>query len=580
MQNVRNAAQPRNLNIFSFQPECAAAGPALLAPPRHERHNYNTASRSMSAQGDAGGSPVSVIAVGAICSASASAAERVCDGVAPDESCLDTSIMRRPSSSAAAARRSTGGLKPDISGDRRRLGLWRRELPDAVLRHVGGGAARRRRRGAAAAERACLISGATGAPDPATARGRLRNLLVSSAAALSDAPPDNVFGAGLADAFAAVQKTLPVYGGPASLVLGGNTSTGATLTPAQLGFTDPDSCPITRLSWTGGCESSPAASLSCPFGPVSLKIAASNNGVSFSDPSPLDLTVTNFAVGALPGEVQVDAGRPAQFQVSLTPVGGPFPSAIALACTRLPAGTACNFDSPTVTPGGDVAQVNLTITTTARSAASAPAAGMDSHRASDAAGRSMALWAALGFAIAAVLAGGLIRRRPRIRVAHAAGGLGAAALAATYIACGGGGSNPTPSDPAVSLAPASISFGNTPLQSSSTPQTVTLTNTGAAALTISSIVSSGDFSDTTTCGGSVAAKASCTIAVTFSPTASGARSGALTISDNAAGSPHVVALAGTGTSQPGGTPAGIYQIDVLGTSGNLVQSSVITLRVQ
>jgi hypothetical protein len=43
VQNVRGAAQPRNLNIFSFEPECAASGPALLAPPRHERHNYNTA---------------------------------------------------------------------------------------------------------------------------------------------------------------------------------------------------------------------------------------------------------------------------------------------------------------------------------------------------------------------------------------------------------------------------------------------------------------------------------------------------------------------------------------------------------
>ena len=74
VQNVRDAAQPKHLNIFSIQPECAAAGPQLLAPPRHERHNYNTATRSVSAQGDAGGSPVAVIAVGAICSASAAAA--------------------------------------------------------------------------------------------------------------------------------------------------------------------------------------------------------------------------------------------------------------------------------------------------------------------------------------------------------------------------------------------------------------------------------------------------------------------------------------------------------------------------
>src|SRR5205807_6188734 len=42
VQNVQNGAQAKHLNIFSFQPECATAGPQVLAPPRHERHNYNT----------------------------------------------------------------------------------------------------------------------------------------------------------------------------------------------------------------------------------------------------------------------------------------------------------------------------------------------------------------------------------------------------------------------------------------------------------------------------------------------------------------------------------------------------------
>ena len=54
VQNVGNAAQPKRLNLFSFQPECASAGPQVLAPPRHERHNFNTATRSISAQSDAG----------------------------------------------------------------------------------------------------------------------------------------------------------------------------------------------------------------------------------------------------------------------------------------------------------------------------------------------------------------------------------------------------------------------------------------------------------------------------------------------------------------------------------------------
>src|SRR5262249_57942154 len=43
VQNVRDAAQPRNLNLFGFQPECATAGPGLIASGHHERFNYNTA---------------------------------------------------------------------------------------------------------------------------------------------------------------------------------------------------------------------------------------------------------------------------------------------------------------------------------------------------------------------------------------------------------------------------------------------------------------------------------------------------------------------------------------------------------
>src|SRR5262249_11844981 len=94
-------------------PECARAGPATLAPPRHERHNYNTASRSVAAQSDAGGAPVGVVAVGAICSASAAAAGRFSSG-APGESCLDTS---NPTAEFFSLPRPTidGRLKPDIT---------------------------------------------------------------------------------------------------------------------------------------------------------------------------------------------------------------------------------------------------------------------------------------------------------------------------------------------------------------------------------------------------------------------------------------------------------------------------------
>ena len=109
IQNVNDAAAPRQLNVFSFQPQCAAGGPRLLADGRHERHNYNTPSRSLSAQSDAGGSPVSVISVGAICSASSIASGVFLGSRAPSESCNDRDAADHSGPTAAAARRSTAG---------------------------------------------------------------------------------------------------------------------------------------------------------------------------------------------------------------------------------------------------------------------------------------------------------------------------------------------------------------------------------------------------------------------------------------------------------------------------------------
>src|SRR5207244_3900870 len=97
------------------------------------------------------------------------------------------------------------------------------------------------------------------------------------------------------------------------------------------------------------------------------------------------------------------------------------------------------------------------------------------------------------------------------------------------------------------LAPTSLDFGNQLLATTSAPMTVTLTNTGAAALTINSFAPSGDFAATSTgasaCPTSpatLAAGGTCTINVTFTPTASGARTGTLSLADNASGSPQIM----------------------------------------
>jgi len=104
--------------------------------------------------------------------------------------------------------------------------------------------------------------------------------------------------------------------------------------------------------------------------------------------------------------------------------------------------------------------------------------------------------------------------------------------------------------PAVWVSAGSLSFGNQSLGSTSIPRTILLSNNGSAAITISSVVASANFAETNTCGNSVAAGASCTITVTFTPTQSGAIRGTLTITDSDPTSPQVVYLSGTGVSGP------------------------------
>lgn len=104
---------------------------------------------------------------------------------------------------------------------------------------------------------------------------------------------------------------------------------------------------------------------------------------------------------------------------------------------------------------------------------------------------------------------------------------------------------------AVELTPTSVNFGNQPTGTKSLAKTITLTNQGHATVSITSMTitgaDAGDFSQTNTCGTSVASGASCFIKVTFKPSATGMRTAAVSVSDNGGGSPQKVTLTGTGT---------------------------------
>jgi len=99
----------------------------------------------------------------------------------------------------------------------------------------------------------------------------------------------------------------------------------------------------------------------------------------------------------------------------------------------------------------------------------------------------------------------------------------------------------------VSLTPLGLTFGNTGLGHVSAQQTVTLTNNGGSLLTIGSVTASGDYTlASNTCTSTLAAGAGCTLAISFAPTATGLRTGTLTVTDNAATSPQATPLSGIG----------------------------------
>ena len=105
--------------------------------------------------------------------------------------------------------------------------------------------------------------------------------------------------------------------------------------------------------------------------------------------------------------------------------------------------------------------------------------------------------------------------------------------------------------PAVTLSGSALAFGTVTVGQTSTARTVTLSNSGSAALTINGIAASGTgFAATHNCPASLAAGSSCTVSVTFTPTSAASVTGRVAITSNASGSPHGIGLSGTGTAAP------------------------------
>jgi Abnormal spindle-like microcephaly-assoc'd, ASPM-SPD-2-Hydin/Beta-propeller repeat len=113
------------------------------------------------------------------------------------------------------------------------------------------------------------------------------------------------------------------------------------------------------------------------------------------------------------------------------------------------------------------------------------------------------------------------------------------------------GTGTAPASP-VFLTPNPVNFGNQGIGTTSAAQTVTLKNTSTGAVNniVVSITgaSASLFAKTSACPATLAAGASCTISVTFTPTAIGIVSATLSVADSFAGSPQTATLTGTGTT--------------------------------
>ncbi len=234
------------------------------------------------------------------------------------------------------------------------------------------------------------------------------------------------------------------------------------------------------------------ASSTATTGTSTITITGTSGTLSHT--TSISLTINappDFSLAASPGSLTVAQGSNGSSTITVTPSGG-FTGSVTLSTSALPSGVTASFGT---NPATSTSVLLLTASSTA----------------------------ALGTSTVTITgtSGSFTRT---------------AALTLTI------------NGPVATLTPSSLTFGGQNVGTTSSAQILTLTNSGTAPLSITggNIGVSGDFGQTNNCGTSLVAGASCIISVTFTPTATGTRTGTVTIPDNAAGSPHTASLSGTG----------------------------------
>jgi hypothetical protein len=203
---------------------------------------------------------------------------------------------------------------------------------------------------------------------------------------------------------------------------------------------------------------------------------------------------------------------------------------------------------PDTSAGSTSAAQTVTLSNSSASAVTLSAVGLSGTNAGDFAIASNSCGASLAgagnCAIGVVFKPSSSGSRVSTLSVSASGTLLKVSLSGTATASNAGG---------VSVSPASVTFTDAVIDSTSSPKSVTLRNSGTSAITISSIAITGanasDFTITSkTCGSTLIASSSCSVTMSFKPSASGTRTASLVFTDSAANSPQTATLSGSGNA--------------------------------
>jgi hypothetical protein len=383
IQNAKNMAAAVTFDLFIF---------GYGAKEGVSNHNFNTISGSIPAQSDAGGTPATVISVGAINQVQCPSPDN-CTGL------LERFSSQGPTQTTPQA--PTPRIKPDLvavdevcitgaagfgntitSADLAAGVNCPVVAPTPYTPKLFGGTSAAAPHVAAVTAlllqaAPCLLNSSynAGKGTPSSARVSIYNALTKGFAqslpGYLEPVQNNQEGWGLVNALTSATGMLPLASAGANQTVSATSSGGSSVVLTGSG-TDPNGCPLMAIQWSGDCGNGIASALHatvvCPIGVNTVRVGVSNNGSSFLPQSQVPyftITVTDFMLSAAPTTATGPPGGSAIYTITVAPTAqGAFSSPVALSCSSgLPAGATCAFSPISVTPGAPGATSTLTIYT-------------------------------------------------------------------------------------------------------------------------------------------------------------------------------------------------------------------------